>query len=174
MDAKGTFEAGGAKVISGDAVPPNIRRALARPIERVRDTLRRPVPFARIKAPKRWTYSDDRCDIVFPIPRVDVFAAFELEMAGITADVDPMEGFERLARAFAILHIRPHWYQRSWIPYFDIDTEKAVDFLMRSLRSDIILGSLPKAMVEFHDYIVGAENLKKNEEVKTTADTPKP
>lgn len=177
-DAVKEFEAGGARVIRGDAVPAEKRSRLAEIVKEYSGLVksRRPVPFWRIHAPRKFVYEDERCTLVLPIPRLDIFAAFFEEFKQLPDALkvdDPDAAIGVLARAFTILHIRPKWYQRKWIPEFEIDTTWARNFLLTRLPTDIVLTSLPLALGEFTAYVTGIKK-KTNGAPPPSADSAKP
>ena len=174
-EAVKAFEAGGARVIRGAAVPAEKRKRLSEIAEEYTGLLksRRPVPLWRVHGARRFVYEDERCTLVLPIPRLDVFTAFFEELRQLPdaiGEENTGAALDTLARCFVVLHMRPRFWQRRWIPQFNIDTERARNFLMNRLPADVVLASLPLAFVEFYAHVTGIKKKKDEDETPTSAD----
>lgn len=136
---------------------------------------RRPTPVWRVVGGGKFRYEDGEFACEIADVRLDIFFAFSGQLeayANAVVKEEPDIAFTALARAYALLHHRPRWWERWFRGMYFIGAKRARDRMVLDLPARAIYTFLPEALAAYHAWVTGK---KKSDEVSGEApDTPKP
>lgn len=119
---------------------------------------RRPTPVWRVTGGGKFRYEDGEFACEIADVRLDVFLAFTMQLQVYAEAVvaDKLDkAFNALARAYALIHHRPRWWERWFRSVYFVNVNRARNRMILDIPARAIYTFLPLALAAYHAWVTG-------------------